>query len=342
VIALARHPALPFVIWFVLEMGVACVRLTVTLDLMQRVRTQKNKGFFGYFATDISIMTGLLWAAIYGFGSMIIMLQNDLELFAIAVGVCTSVSAGVAARNPSAPRLNIVYILLLNLPIAIGSLFNPDRFFVWIFILEPAFLFPLIRLTKQFHLDYVKMTIAQLENYRYAYRCSLTGLPNRRMFYASLADLVQTASAACHALLLIDLDGFKAVNDTFGHQTGDEVLIQVADRLRLVVGKDGVCARLGGDEFVLLVNTQTRPVNELAAAIVDSLAKPFQLRETTRPTIGASIGIALIGDVRSTDAISTLLRRADEALYVAKSAGKGTFRYSRDVATETSTIPDAA
>jgi diguanylate cyclase (GGDEF)-like protein len=273
---------------------------------------------------------------------MIIMLQNDPVLFAISAGVCSAVSAGVAARNPSSPRLNSVYLLLLNVPLGIGSLFNSDHFFYWICILEPAFLFPLIRQTKQFHLDYVMMTVAQIENSRHAYRCPLTGLPNRRMFNAHFSKLMETSSGAGYALMLIDLDGFKVVNDTFGHQAGDELLVQVADRLKQFVCEDDVCARLGGDEFALIVNANTRQINELAAGIVETVSQPFQLGETSTVVIGASIGIMLINEGASLGAIPMLMRRADEALYAAKSAGRGTFRHGSGLTSGIGTVPDAA
>jgi diguanylate cyclase (GGDEF)-like protein/PAS domain S-box-containing protein len=151
----------------------------------------------------------------------------------------------------------------------------------------------------------------------------LTGLLNRAAFGEVAARAASTAARHEHSIgmLYIDLDGFKQINDSLGHETGDRVLIETAARLAGCVGDGAVVARLGGDEFAVLVRTVERPADVVAIAerILDAVSLPIpSLRDDVR--VGASIGIA----IRDTSGIeiSTLMRDADEAMYSAKRNGR--------------------
>ncbi|HYD30692.1 MAG TPA: diguanylate cyclase [Azospirillaceae bacterium] len=155
----------------------------------------------------------------------------------------------------------------------------------------------------------------------------LTGLANRLLFHRHLAETVEAArqSGSLVAILYIDLDRFKPVNDTYGHDAGDELLKQVAGRLKgCVRNEKDVVARLGGDEFAVL--TAIRGDDDAIAMgerILDKLGKPFRL-SVAMVDIGASIGISLFpGDAASAE---DLLRHADAAMYSAKQAGRQTMR----------------
>jgi len=162
----------------------------------------------------------------------------------------------------------------------------------------------------------------------------LTSLPNRELFHrrvvTALAEATQDGEAAPDevgpAVLLVDLDRFKAVNDTLGHPMGDALLRLVAKRLRSVLRSYDVVARLGGDEFALLVSPIPEPVNltQLAKRIVDVLGRPY-LIDGHLVNIGASIGVALAPH----DGLdhNRLLRNADLALYHAKESGRSTFSF---------------
>lgn len=152
---------------------------------------------------------------------------------------------------------------------------------------------------------------------------SLTELSNRRHFNQMLRQAIDCATAEPHrAVLLIDLDRFRPVNETLGHPVGDALLCLVAQRLRREKRDDDVLARLGGDEFALLVPNGDR-AETLAARAVGILGQPF-LVEGHRVTIGASIGIARCPD-HGTSA-DDLMRHADVALKQAKSAGGQSWR----------------
>jgi len=151
-----------------------------------------------------------------------------------------------------------------------------------------------------------------------AYHDALTGLPNRALFTARVAEAVENAAVdnRLRAVLFLDLDDFKFVNDSWGHAAGDDMLVQVAERLRSATRPGDTPARLAGDEFgVLLANTSVADAEQVAQRIRDALAEPFWLsgRETN---VYASIGVALTGAHAATAA--ELLSNADIAMYVAK------------------------
>ncbi len=161
-----------------------------------------------------------------------------------------------------------------------------------------------------------------------AYHDSLTGLPNRSFFGKLLEDRVRLAGRYGHqfGLLFLDLDGFKQINDTLGHDAGDDLLREVAERLEATLRDSDVVARMGGDEFVVLLPTieSEEQVASVAQKVLDSLAQPFILLGE-RFTVTASVGVSLFpqdgGDVQA------LMKNADIAMYEAKEAGKNAYRF---------------
>lgn len=151
-----------------------------------------------------------------------------------------------------------------------------------------------------------------------AHHDALTMLPNRLMFGERLDEAIEGAAAnSICALLCLDLDGFKPVNDRLGHAAGDELLRQVADRLRGVVRDTGVAARLGGDEFaVLLPQAGEEIATQVAARIGRSIRRSYDLGASTEINVGVSIGIAC-APAHATTSVA-LMAHADAALYMAK------------------------
>ncbi|MBN8953650.1 MULTISPECIES: sensor domain-containing diguanylate cyclase [unclassified Rhizobium] len=150
----------------------------------------------------------------------------------------------------------------------------------------------------------------------------LTGLANRALFNEAVQGqmLLCKQMKATMAVLYIDLDGFKAVNDTHGHSAGDELLCSVASRLSASVGSSGVVARLGGDEFaILLANSGNDDARVLAETLIENVSAPHAMGHLSI-SISASIGIALLTEASQTP--HSLLRAADEAMYRAKRAGR--------------------
>jgi diguanylate cyclase (GGDEF)-like protein len=153
------------------------------------------------------------------------------------------------------------------------------------------------------------------ENERLAHTDSLTGLPNRRRFHDDLAELVTGANPMPFAVGLLDLDRFKPVNDTFGHQVGDSLLVQLAERVQRLLAPGATLYRLGGDEFGLLVAGGPHTAAIVGERLCGAMTAPFVIGELT-VTVGGSLGIASFPEAGL--AATELFDRADYALYHAK------------------------
>jgi diguanylate cyclase (GGDEF)-like protein/PAS domain S-box-containing protein len=176
--------------------------------------------------------------------------------------------------------------------------------------------------------DLTEQRRVQEHIYQLAHHDTLTGLENRFALNQHLEQLLAQARRAGHAvaLLFLDLDHFKKINDSHGHQTGDLLLVEVAQRLRELLRDVDIIARLGGDEFIVVMAGALTPelVSAVAIRIVQSLAAPYHFSSQTMYS-GASVGIAMFPDDAANAA--TLLRHADTAMYVAKSHGRGNFQF---------------
>ena len=173
-----------------------------------------------------------------------------------------------------------------------------------------------------------ELKVSEEKNHRNAHYDSLTQLPNRVLFHDRLEQNVKHAqrSGKPLALLFIDLDGFKAVNDRSGHAAGDQLLQESARRLRACVRGSDTVARIGGDEFtvILIEVADILHVEILAQSILDELAKPFPIGASSH-FISGSMGITLCPQDGRTPA--ELLRNADQAMYMAKQAGRNRFSF---------------
>ncbi len=175
--------------------------------------------------------------------------------------------------------------------------------------------------------DITKMVLQQRKLEQMAHTDALTGLPNR----VQLRDLLRQAMAAAHlydhmlAVCYLDLDGFKPVNDRFGHAAGDQLLVDISQRLQgLVRGRDTI-ARLGGDEFVVLLSEieDIEACDQTVTRLLDGLTGTYDIDEGSKVHISASIGVALY-PLDDADA-DTLLRHADQAMYMAKDQGRACY-----------------
>lgn len=169
--------------------------------------------------------------------------------------------------------------------------------------------------------------------YQLAHFDALTGLPNRRFFEDALERAVAEATRdplgtnRRVALLLIDLDHFKSVNETYGHRVGDALLSEVAQRITQLLAGQGLVSRLANDQFtVMLLRPASRTeLAQLATSLVEGLARPWELSEVGAQYMGASLGISLYPDDSSTSV--ELVRHAHSALHATKSAGRGSYRF---------------
>lgn len=160
-----------------------------------------------------------------------------------------------------------------------------------------------------------------LANYDY-----LTNLPNRYLFKKSLAKMTSLAKRQKHsvALLFLDLDGFKNINDTYGHVIGDSVLKSVGGRVKLLLREEDIIARIGGDEFAIAIGNLTDKVlvEEIAKRILDEVSRKYK-HVAQADTISGSIGISFFPEDASD--IDTLMNNADKTMYSVKTGGKNAY-----------------
>ncbi|MCV6587907.1 MAG: EAL domain-containing protein [Marinobacterium sp.] len=203
---------------------------------------------------------------------------------------------------------------------------------VWVLVRETITEWDALQQPLEMHGTYQDIT--SLKEYEYqlkriAHYDSLTGLPNRLL----LSDNLREAMSRTHqggarlAILFLDLDGFKEINDSFGHDAGDQLLIALARRMNSLLKANGSLARLGGDEFiVILSNISSREcVARVAAELLEAVSEPVEVYQH-QLAVSSSIGIALYPQAEEIDA-DQLIRQADQAMYQAKLSGKNCYNF---------------
>ena len=312
-----RKPTLPIIVWVVFEITVCCARLIVLLTA-RRAAQRHDKT-----PTDIYLLLAVAWSASVGYGVIVSMASGD---WAIATLACLSAAAmvgGICFRNFSAPRLVAVMILLSLGACIPGAVLGGEPLLYIVLLQAPLYLGAMSAAAFTLNKMLVATMQAERENNVQAKQDALTGLLNRR----GLIETVDSRLAAVRcsdkalALLFLDLDNFKDVNDTFGHAVGDRLLRSVADRLKGELSAGDVAARIGGDEFVVLSAAPT-PEHAIASGqrLISAIACTYRLGEGISAAVGVSIGIAMAPEHGSDP--EGLLAVADAALYQAKTAGK--------------------
>jgi diguanylate cyclase (GGDEF)-like protein len=159
----------------------------------------------------------------------------------------------------------------------------------------------------------------------------LTGLPNRTLFHFRLTQSIERCrrNKVCFAVMYLDIDHFKSINDTFGHAAGDQLLKTFADRLSGCIRASDMAARLGGDEFAVILEEIARPDHaaNVARKVLAAMRTAFELGEIEVP-VTTSIGIAIVNGNTAHTSLNDLLANADMALYEAKASGRSTYRFS--------------
>ena len=183
------------------------------------------------------------------------------------------------------------------------------------------------------------LVLSQKELKYLAYHDRLTGLRNREAFYEQVDIMVREAARnkdLLSAILFVDLDNFKLINDTLGHDYGDNVLREAAKRMVQTLRKSDQVFRLGGDEFVAILRSVTREIDAglVAEKLVQSLSQPYYIKDEIITSISPSIGIALVP--RDGLKVETLVKNADIAMYEVKKSGKGGYKFFAPQMTENS------
>lgn len=316
VIAL-RQPTAPFIAWFCLEIAICVTRLIVLIAAHRAARAHRKT------PTDLYLLLGVAWSCSVGYGALVSLMSGDWVIATLACLSATAMVGGICFRNFNAPRLAGTMMLMSLGPFIPGALLAGEPLLYIVFLQVPLYLAAMTAAAFRLNKMLVATMRAERENDHRARHDALTGLSNR----TGLVDIINAGLGAADrngktlALLFLDLDEFKAVNDTFGHVTGDRLLKMVAERLGGVLSVTDVAARLGGDEFVVLAEGLSHEqANALGQRLIAALAPAYQLGDGISAKIGASVGIAMAPE-HGADA-EVLLAVADAALYEAKSNGK--------------------
>ncbi|MFM0039557.1 EAL domain-containing protein [Paraburkholderia strydomiana] len=277
--------------------------------------------------TSAFLLASLLWSVLFGFGTLLCNISGDPTLFLLGNVCAVGVIGGLAGRNAGTPRLAMLQISFILSLLGLGAAMSPGNGKLVLLFQAPFCAAGFFTVALRSNRDTVALLLTRETAHRLARQDSLTGLPNRARISELLLERTgQGASreSQSFAVLLIDLDGFKAINDSLGHAAGDQILQEAATRLREILPGGDQVGRLAGDEFVAISDgvAEIRDIRVLADRIVKTLARPFVLSEAL-VHIGASVGVSLYPEHANTG--PQLLICADRALYAVKRSGKSAF-----------------
>jgi len=309
--------------WVLAEVVLGSTRIYLMASAIAKAKNARQT------VTNISpIWAGLASVILISAGCYQCVGSGVLPLILMAGIGLANLIGGIASRNAGTPRYGIMLICILALPFALATVLSPIPFLFLIGLQTPVYTAGMIFLLLENHKILLDLHHSERNNRQMAHHDLLTGLPNRALNLKLFSELLAVPQPRARSprskltVFCIDLDGFKGVNDGFGHATGDAVLVAVANRLRASVRDADFVCRLGGDEFVVLLpDIADNEAADVARRIIATVSEPFEFAPGAR--VGASIGLA--SAPRDGDSADELLSAADRAMYDAKRRGKGGF-----------------
>lgn len=309
-----RIPTLPFVIWTSLEISLAIARVLLFVWIGRAARRRQPLPVRPMLALILA------WAASVGYGVFLCVSSGDWAVSMLACLSAAAMAGGTCLRYYPMPRLVMAMVILSLGPCALASLLDGEPIFLLTALQVPLYIAIMSSAAFQVNKAMVRSVLAEQENDRRAHHDTLTGVLNRAGLARELS--LRTAKEERFALFYVDLDRFKAVNDHFGHQAGDELLKSVAERLRRTCRPEDAIARIGGDEFVILSGPNGIVSSKaMGRRIVAAIGSEGFFFEREAAFVGASIGVAFFPDHGRE--LGPLLGEADAALYQAKYGGRG-------------------
>ncbi|MEM5457368.1 EAL domain-containing protein [Paraburkholderia phytofirmans] len=316
-----RHPTRLYACWA----GAVVALLAVRLILIYLCRRRRASG--QPTLTSSFLLASILWSTLFGVGAFLCNISGDPTLFLLGNVCAVGVIGGLAGRNAGTPRLAMIQISFILGFLGLGAALSPGSGKLVLLFQAPFCAAGFVSVALRSNRETISLLKAREHSQYLAHHDSLTGMPNRARVNQLLLDRTEANSSPppqAFALLLIDLDGFKAINDSLGHAAGDGILQEAAGRLREMFADEELVGRLAGDEFVVICDGvfSKNIASSMAERIVHRLSRPFVSPEAT-VHIGASVGISLYPEHASTG--PDLLICADRALYAVKRGGKRAF-----------------
>lgn len=266
-----------------------------------------------------------LWFISLGFAALQSIREGNLFFILLTSNMIIALQGSIASRVAPAPRLAAFLNVVLITPSILGTWSSQET---WTYAIPISYFFSFLgihQLTSRNYNILRDKIIAEHKNLSLLARDPLTGLANRRELRNKIEEL-KTSSFKNYALLCLDLDGFKAVNDQHGHLVGDQLLITVGQRIASMTRSDDLACRVGGDEFiVVLADIDEEGAGRKAAEMIANLSVPYHLPNGITSRIGVSIGIALAETTNIP--LGSIVKKADDALYKAKREKKGTYKF---------------
>ncbi len=326
--------------WVLAEIVLGSTRICLMMKALARAKRDRRA------PVNVSpIWAGLASVVLISAGCYQCVASGVMPLILMAGIGLANLVGGIASRNAGTPRYGILLICILTLPFAAATILSPVPFLFIIGLQTPVYTAGMIFLLLENHKILLDLHHSERNNRLMAHHDLLTGLPNRALNQKLFAEMLDgpwpdaASGPSKLTVFCVDLDGFKGVNDRFGHATGDAVLVTVAKRLCASVRDADVVCRIGGDEFVILLPDITDGgAAAVARRIIARVAEPFEFEPAAR--VGASIGLA--SAPRDGVTADELLSAADRAMYEAKRRGKGAFVIHRGAADAATLVPDAA
>jgi diguanylate cyclase (GGDEF)-like protein len=309
--------------WLAAEIILGSVRLNL-LASFEKAEARGNVG-----NTTAPAIASLAWTVVISTAYYFCVASGEWILILLAGTGLAGILGGISSRNAGTPRYGVVMMCMLALPYSLAAILSPIPYLYVVGLQTPLWLVGMISILRENYKILLDLYRTEQENLRLAHHDILTGLPNRIMKQKRLNELLggplpSTKEREHFTVFCLDLDGFKEVNDRFGHAAGDALLVAVARRLRDSVREQDFVCRVGGDEFVaLLPSLSDDEAASIAGRVIDKISKPYEIGLSAQPRVGVSIGSACAP--RDGADADELLRSADHALYEAKRRGKGIY-----------------
>jgi diguanylate cyclase (GGDEF)-like protein len=310
--------------WLLAELLIGCIRLSLMSAFAKAEASGRDRNIIG------PVLAGLAAFVVVSAGGYQCVESGQWALISMSAMSIAILVGAVSSRNAGTPRYGLILICILTAPFSLASLTSPIPHLFIIGIQLPLYACGVIFVMLENYKVLLNLYRSEHENRRLAQYDALTGLPNRIMNLKRFDELLAGPPAPSDEMqkeltvFCLDLDGFKDVNDRYGHAAGDALLIALADRLRDSVRTLDFVSRIGGDEFVILLPAiSPAEATVIARRIIARVEAPFDVGLQAPVHVGISIGSASAPeDGKTADA---LLRSADRAMYEAKRRGKGLF-----------------